>query len=332
MTWFESLTGFPEESAEHVRANITIDGTTMTSAANGRLMTFGRLETPNLEELRSRVQSVPQSPAGLKVSEVLGDVQELHQEPAHAGALFQVASQFNLLEMVGPSATPEYGVGIYENDRTQGPACAIACGAGTIYRNYFAEVNGRTGQTSENQIDCLEDLGLALGNTENQLWTMRNGYALASEKGLQEISARLTACSEAERDALRQRLRIGIQWESEVTLGNNPQTVSQAYCSALPVAYSVLPADQWAGFAQLVLEAAYEATFCAAILNAELTGNKRLFLTLLGGGAFGNRDDWIFAAIERALDLYADFDLDVAIVSYRSPRPGVQELIKRRGS
>ncbi len=331
MTWFESLTGFPEESAEHVRANITIDGTTMTSSANGRQMTFGRLETPNLAELRSRAQSVLQPKAGLKVSEVLGDVQELHQEPANAGALFQVASQFNLLEMVSPSTTPEYGVGIYENDRTQGPACAIACGAGTIYRNYFADVNGRPGQTSDNQIDCLNDLGLAIGNTENQLWTMRNGYALASENGLQEISTRLAASSEAERDALRQRLRIGIQWESEVTLGNNPQTISQAYCSALPVAYSVLSADQWAGFAQLVLEAAYEATFCAAILNAELNGNKRLFLTLLGGGAFGNRDDWIFAAIERALDLYADFDLDVAIVSYRSPRPGVQELINRRG-
>lgn len=331
MTWFESLTGFPEESAEHVRANITIDGTTMTSSANGRQMTFGRLETPNLAELRSCVQSVPRSKAGLKVSEVLGDVQELHQKPANAGALFQVASQFNLLEMVSPSTTPEYGVGIYENDRTQGPACAIACGAGTIYRNYFAAVNGRPGQTSDNQIDCLNDLGLAIGNTENQLWTMRNGYALASENGLQEISTRLAASSEAERDALRQRLRIGIQWESEVTLGNNPQTVSQAYCSALPVAYSVLSADLWAGFAQLVLEAAYEATFCAAILNAELNGNKRLFLTLLGGGAFGNRDDWIFAAIERALDLYADFDLDVDIVSYRSPRPGVQELINRRG-
>ncbi|TWU14161.1 hypothetical protein CA54_30040 [Symmachiella macrocystis] len=331
MTWFESLTGFPEESAEHVRANITIDGATMTSAANGRQMTFGRLETPNLAELRSRVQSAPRSKAALKVSEVLGDVQELHQDPAHAGALFQVASQFNLLEMVGPSATPEYGVGIYENDRTQGPACAIACGAGTIYRNYFTDVSGRPGQTLDNQIDCLHDLGLAIGNTENQLWTMRNGYALASENGLQEISTRLAACSEAERDTLRERLQIGIHWETEVTLGNSAQTVSQAYCSALPVAYSVLSADQWASFAQLVLEAAYEATFCAAILNAELTGNKRLFLTLLGGGAFGNRDDWIFAAMERAFDKYADYDLDVAIVSYRSPRPGVEELINRRG-
>ncbi len=51
--------------------------------------------------------------------------------------MFQVASQFNLLEMISPNVTPDDGIGIYENDPTQGPACAIACGAGTIYRNYL---------------------------------------------------------------------------------------------------------------------------------------------------------------------------------------------------
>jgi hypothetical protein len=30
--------------------------------------------------------------------------------------------------MVSPNITPEAGVGIYENDRTQGPACAVAAG------------------------------------------------------------------------------------------------------------------------------------------------------------------------------------------------------------
>ena len=62
--------------------------------------------------------------------------------PENAGALFQVASQLNLLEMTGPEVTPEDGVTIYQDDRTQGPACAIAAGAATIYRNYFAPVGG----------------------------------------------------------------------------------------------------------------------------------------------------------------------------------------------
>jgi len=98
-----------------------------------------------------------------------------------------VASQFNLLETVSPSVTPERGVGIYENDCTQGPACAISAGAGTIYRNYFARVNGRTGQSATNQIDCLADIGAAMGNSDNRLWEMRNGYALATESGLLPI-------------------------------------------------------------------------------------------------------------------------------------------------
>jgi len=92
--------------------------------------------------------------------------------------------------MVAPSYTPEDGIDIYERDATQGPACAIACGAGTIYRNYFAEVNGQVGQSEDNQIDCLADLGEALGNIDEQLWTMRNGYALASADGLREITER----------------------------------------------------------------------------------------------------------------------------------------------
>ena len=34
----------------------------------------------------------------------------LHADPANAQALFQVASQFNTLEMTGPSVTPEDGI------------------------------------------------------------------------------------------------------------------------------------------------------------------------------------------------------------------------------
>jgi hypothetical protein len=42
--------------------------------------------------------------------------------------------------------SPEQGIDIHEHDHTQGPACAIAAGAGTIYRNYFARVNGPNGE------------------------------------------------------------------------------------------------------------------------------------------------------------------------------------------
>jgi hypothetical protein len=327
MMWFETLTGFPEESPQQVRENITVDGQALISHVNGKVLVYGQLETPTLAELRERILAGGHKSGKISVREVVADVQHLHTNVSNAGALFQVASQFNLLEMASPSVTPERGVGIYEHDRTQGPACAIAAGAGTIYRNYFASVNGQTGQSANNQIDCLADIGTALGNTESRLWEMKNGYALASQSGLVEISQRLQASSDSELDRLRQLLRIGIQWNTQVTLNDSRHTVSQAYCSALPVAYSQHASHLWEAFARLILEAAYEATFCTAILNAMIHGNNRLFLTLLGGGAFGNETGWIIRGIQRALNLYKDVDLDVIIVSYSASNRYVQQLV-----
>ena len=74
----------------------------------------------------------------INVDYVLGDVSKLHG--ANPNAVFQVASQFNVLEFPTPDAVPENGVNAYYFDRTQGPACCIACGPGIVYRNYFAEV------------------------------------------------------------------------------------------------------------------------------------------------------------------------------------------------
>jgi hypothetical protein len=82
-----------------------------------------------LQALRERVKSAGGVPGRLKASVVTGDVRQMHQSPENAGALFQVASQFNLLEMTGPEVSPDDGVTRYQHDRTQGPACAIAAGA-----------------------------------------------------------------------------------------------------------------------------------------------------------------------------------------------------------
>ncbi|MDG4563354.1 MAG: hypothetical protein P9E88_18915 [Candidatus Competibacter sp.] len=327
-TWFERLTGFNEATPHQVRENLRVEGDTLTSLVNGKTYVHGCLETPSLLELRNRVTALGQATGRLSLREIVADVTELHTDPVHAGSLFQVASQFNLLEMISPRITPEQGVGIYENDPTQGPACAIAAGAGTIYRNYFVRVKGHIGQSAHHQIDCLADVGKALDNASHHFWKMKNGYVLALRGGLGKLSSRLAASSEDERDRLRQLLRIGLQWNTQVTLKDCQHRVTQAYCSALPVAYFHLPAKLWEHFARLVLDASYEATLCAAILNAQHTGNRRAFLTLLGGGVFGNDPDWIWDAIERALKRYERHDLEVAIVSYGVSNHAVRQLIR----
>ena len=172
MTWFSDLTGFDEQAVDDVAAQFAIDEEEIVSIANGRRMRVGRFETPSLAELCHRIPTAPGSPT--TVREVVAGVQSLHRDRAHAGAVFQVASQFNTLEMPSPSVTPELGVTGYVNDRTQGPACAIACGAGTIWRNWLVEIDGERGQRADRQLDTLSDL-VAQTGTE---FDMRNGYAL----------------------------------------------------------------------------------------------------------------------------------------------------------
>ena len=262
---------------------------------------------------------------------VEGDVRRMHIEPENAGAVFQVASQFNLLEMTGPTVTPEHGVTGYAHDHTQGPACAIAAGAATVYRNYFVPVGGRSGQTADSQLDCLDGIGEALaartGMQVSELWQMRNGYAMAHPRGLKAISAAIRSMAPDEVDSLRGALRVGAQFGVEVT--DWPivagQTVSQVFCSALPVGYSRLSIADWELFARLVLEAAYEATLYSAVENAARTGSRRVYLTLLGAGAFGNPLAWVLDAMKRALDIFCDGNLDVAVVSFDAPPA---ELVK----
>lgn len=331
--WFHDLAGFAEVDWASTRARLELDGDVLRSRVNGASWRVGRLETPSLAELRARAAPHAAALAGpLRVRCEVGDVRAMHRDPAHRDGLFQVASQFNLLEMVGPEVTPEDGVGRYAFDRTQGPACAIAAGAATIYRNYFAPVDGGHGQTRERQIDCLRDLGRALGNDGGALWTMRNGYAMCTAEGLARIDARLAAASPDERDALRGLLRVGTHWEVEVTELPRPRpAVSQAFCSALPVAYTGVPAARWARFATLVLEAAYEATLWAGVVNAAERGSRTVLLTQLGGGAFGNDEAWIEAAQARALGLVSGLGLDVRLVAHGAPTPAQRRLEARFG-
>lgn len=328
--WFKDLMGFDEISPENVQNNIEIKGESLISKGNNRSFQFGELEVVSLESLRKRFsEPLSQYKNQIKVEEIVADVQSLHVNPQNKNALFQAASQFNLLEMMGPIMSPENGVSIYEQDYTQGPACAIACGAGTIYRNYFVPLKGSFGQTLYSQIDCLEEIGKELNNEELDLWEMKNGYALVNQNGLLNINKQIANFSKSEREYLKGKLKVGVQWDTEVTIANSEQIVSQIYCSALPVAYSDIQSYYWESFARVVLEATYEATFYAALSNLSKTKSNKVFLTLVGGGAFGNDADWILESLVKAIDMFKNVPLDVKIVSYGRSNSLLKEAIEK---
>ena len=332
MDWFERLTGFRETDYATTKARLHVIGDRLHSDANDRSYGIGTFELASLRTLRERVRQGGGLPGKLRVGTLSGNVRSLHQSAEFAGALFQVASQFNMLEMVSPNVTPEKGVTGYVKDPTQGPGCAIAAGAATIYRNYFVPVDGGYGQTSERQLDGLAAVGRALSAALDMpvdaLWSMRNGYALGTAPGLAAIAAHLAKLDAQQAEQLRGELAIGLHQDVEVTDSSAecPPTVSQAFCSALPVACSSVPALGWAPFATLVLEAAYEATLWAAVLNAQQGGVNLVLLTRLGGGVFGNDDAWIDRAMRRALQLASSFALDVRIVSHKAPMSSMLRL------
>lgn len=324
--WFQKLVGFKESSPDQVRKNIIIDGKDLLSLVNGKRYQCGTLEIPTLHELSRDSSDLNTYKGKIRIKEIVGDVQELHLQ--NENSVFQAASQFNLLEMANPEITPEQGVDIYEHDFTQGPVCAITCGAGTIYRNYFVKLGDQIGQTANKQVDCLEALARYFNKNKRQCWQMQNGYALCNADGLTHIGNIIGQLDDEGYESLKGQLKIGIQWDTEITLDREQKTVTQAYCSALPIGYSRIETEKWEPFARLILEATYEATFYAALRNFESNGNNKLFLTLVGGGVFRNPLPWILGAIEKAVLKFKTTPLEVSIVSYGTSNPQLISFLK----
>src|SRR5450756_776419 len=105
MDWFEKLTGFRETGYGDTRAKLKVEGRRLRSLINGKSYGIGELELAPLQALRDRAKSAGGLPGHLKINVVTGDVRQMHQSRENARALFQVASQFNLMEMTGPMVT-----------------------------------------------------------------------------------------------------------------------------------------------------------------------------------------------------------------------------------
>ena len=325
--WFEELFGFREGSYPWTQKQFEVDGPWLTSKHCDRRYQFGDFSTPTISELRKSVKRNV-GPSTLS-HEVVGDALLLHADPANAGDMFQVASQFNALEFPSPETVPEDGITDYEYDATQGPACSLAAAAGTVYRNYLVELNGHTGQTAQHQINNLHSLENMLSG--GPYWQVTNGYVESSATQLSNLAANVR---KYDRDDLVGAVRIGLQSQTEVTFSNRfminrePHLVNQAYCSAISCGYSAVETAAWEPIAAIALEAAYEGTLLAtAAMRDQGIGTGRVWLTFIGGGVFGNKVEWIVTAIKRALALTGDLGIDIRISHYgalRSPFQGLK--------
>jgi len=350
--YLSSLSALFSSSSEDTKVEVqkhTLICSDATNAPQGfKSQYIGMFDRPNLAQLEQCINSDEYKNAFKKLKAVnikdkkkggltfkhivTQDVALLHCDPKNEGAIFQVASQFNCLEMISDDATPKQGVTMYTYDNTQGPACAMACPAALVYRNYFVEHtnNAETynGQCTR-QIDNLEDINDLLENTNETYWTMRNGYVIVNDHNkLQEVSNKIATI---QRDSIINALRVGVHWSTSVIDYPNidktkeplAHRVCQVYASALPVSPTYNPSitneDVWEPFATCILDGSYMATLCIAALIAIKSQTRiKCYLTLIGGSAFGNKPDWIIKAIEKALDKYKDYPIDVMLVHHKN--------------
>ena len=355
--WFTQLFGFSEEAAkgtdaayERVQNNFgaylvhgTQDEWVLTSKVNGAEFPVGSFNCPTLAELRHAGMQVLQRRSDPRahvdvVHRAIQGALELHA--THPGAVFQMASQLNCLEFPGQDLTPEHGVTMYAQDRTQGPDCALACAAGAVWRTYMVPREGsdRFGQQRDTQINTLSDLEEMMDNDTLRYWTVSNGYITAA-RGAPGLKAMRDAMALVDHSKLRDVIRVGVQENVGVTFSGRWSVpaqdirVTQVMCSALSLGMYANVEDAnaaWEPMARLILEAAYEATLWQAVIASGKTGVHDVFLTFLGGGVFENDPQWIYRAIGRAVATLrkAGARLTVHICHFREIKRTIEPLIQ----
>ena len=295
----------------------TFDDTGAASlAAAGHTWAAGRFEAVAIGDLKGRVRQLAAGPARARArlwvldgASPVTDIGAL-QATSGDGTLFQVASQFNCLESPGPYVAR---VADYFGDPTQGPRASVSAFPATLLRHYAAPGPGGerfVQATDGRQVDLLAD---ACGPGAS-----RNGYFTG--QGAADPAA-LVAALEDRFDAVR----VGVHDDAQVVLGygwdgavedSARRRIAQVFTSTVAGGgYGGERALGPGGFGaacRVLLRAAYLGT----LLAAASLGRRRVVLTLIGGGVFGNPARLIVDAILWAVDEVEPLlrhDLDVVV-------------------
>jgi len=105
--------------------------------------------------------------------------------------------------------------------------------------------------------------------------------------------------------------------------------VTQVFASAVPVAYAKsTTSTDWRMLASLVLTSVYQSTLLVAATLARRRQHRvTVYLTMVGGGAFGNRKEWIVQAIQLALNACSEEPIDVCLLHYSTVVPQLTESL-----
>lgn len=284
-----------------------------TVTAAGRRFAAGRFEVLRLCELRSRALAARARagrPAARRRLWILDgaspatDIGAL-QASAAPGSLFQVASQFNCLESPGAFVTR---VAEYLHDPTQGPRASVSAFPATLVRHYAAPGpdGARFVQATDGpQLDLLADVA------DRGVAAVRNGYLRSGDVTDPRAFARAL-------DERFEAIAVGVHAGAEVVLGadwagavDTPhRTIAQVFTSTIAGGMYGSADDD------ALVRPLQRAAYLGTLLAAAALGQRRVALTLIGGGVFANPIRTIWDAILWAADRiepYLHADLSIVV-------------------
>lgn len=263
----------------------------------------------------------------------LTDVSTLQADPKYAGAVFQVASNFNCLEGAGG----DIGTYFYPSMFVQGEAAATGAMASLIYRFYFlkhkdSSNNTYTGQ-EQKQVNLLSHFDIPLSGG----YPTYTGYTK-----IKRISGNIQKDKD---DSWYKNIAVGVhagavpmfkriqplgyaQARAEIVTNKN-QRITQVFTAAINLV-GKQNVNDYELFARGCLRAAYEGALLVGIQQNKKQKREeeresdiqhkekkqQVVLTLVGGGVFQNKLEWIIDAIRQSLKKYASYPLEVTLVIY----------------
>ena len=275
------------------------------------------------------------------------DIISLISKPKYNGAFVQVASRFNCLEGKGR------GVSHYTDSRqgfAQGESVATATLPASIYRYYFLsskKINDSGINLLQSVIDKKDmkyglpttdcytsianyDWGKQSDNEEDKEWwrSIRIGLHTEVTPILTDISPKGPANVEA-RITNNHGQQVTLVLTSALNLSNSRiGHIANLNKAKGKKKEKINTKENLETFAKGCLMASYHYTLSAASQRVKDTSSRqKVLLTMMGGGVFENKTQWIVDAIQKSLEAHRNNSIDVILILYTTPEQDIMNQL-----
>jgi hypothetical protein len=238
---------------------------------------------------------------GMSFETVVCDVRAVQLDPKNNGDTVQVASNFHSLEQMDAHTSPEDTyLSDYTNDLTQGPFAVLQAPADLIFRRYLLPFQGPFSHDALDRGEWLLDMLCKLRGDPYRVKLTWGGWADLGDSPLKTSGLSPEQVADVSRNtasAVVMEAQITHDAAGRMVNPEGDQRVNQVLCSTLDCNLHDSPSWSLA-----FLIAAYINTLEVAMMSK----SKKVFLTLIGGGVFGNPVSLIATAIAVAINTLAD--------------------------